>query len=158
MIYSYYRRGFLGEVDFKEQITPLQIIDKERTSLFGSSSHTPSLFMKYGADGYNLGIIVPDWWWKDKKASSPKPLKEDSDYPTGQISLVLATIPYSEFDLYWEPADGSLLYPNPIWKKIEQQRIKHAWSEVEHPDIPELAIDWGQSIENKYFRVEHRAI
>jgi hypothetical protein len=122
------------------------------------------LFVRCGADGYKLGIRVPSQWWNEVKASSPKPMKEDVDYPTGRVDLILAVMSYREFDVYWEPAVWSSTFYDKAAKEIrrrrDEQRGKLGWKTVEHDsDLgAELGIDWPESIEHKYFSVEHRAI
>lgn len=64
------------------------------------SKYDVRFFVKFSGDGYNLGIIVPDWWWDKVKASCPKPTKQDRDYLTGRIELILTTISYREFELH----------------------------------------------------------
>ncbi len=160
LIYSNNHRTFVSEVDFEEDMDPIRI---EPTNRFGEPNKCDvRFFMRFGRDGYNLGIRVPNRWWDQVKASCENPINEDNDYATGQVELFLATISYREFDLYWEPVEWSSTFYEKTAKRIrdrrDEERKKFAWKKVEHADIRELSIDWPESIEHKYFNVEHRAI
>jgi len=161
LIYSDNWRTFFSEVDFEEEMRPIKIEEREQR-LARLFEYYVRFLMKSGDKGYNLGIIVPDWWWDEVKASCPTPLEEDKDYPTGQVKLILATISFREFDLYWEPMERSISFYEKTAKQIrdrrDEQRKKLGWKAVEHPDLSELSIAWPDSIEHKYFNVEHRAI
>ena len=157
LLYSYYHRDFFGQVDFKEPLTPVAIKQKKKDPIFGDT-YTPHFFVKYRLDGYNLGITVPDWWWATVKSDCPKPHSEELDNPTGTVDLVIAVIPSREFDIYWEYQGQKPIQDKSAWTRIEEQRSKFGWSIVEHPDVPEVAIDWPQHIGHKYFQVKHRAI
>jgi hypothetical protein len=159
LVYSNDRRSFASDVDFEE---PMITIEREHGILADDPLFRRDdvlLFVKSGWDGYNLGIIVPDWWWGEVKASCPKPMEESKDSSTGRVELILATISYREFDCYWQPAErGSAFYfktEKQIRDRTDGQRNKFGWMKVERPDIPGI---WDVSIEHKYFTVEHRAI
>jgi hypothetical protein len=113
-----------------------------------------------GVAGYNLGIRVPDWWWEEVKGLCPTAFEGDRDYP--YVELVLATISYSEFLLYWEPADGDYASYSKTASRIRELRDEHrrtlGWKPGEHPDLLDLEIRWPESIEHKYFYVEHREL
>ncbi len=162
LIYRDNRQVFVSEVDFQEDMNSVKI--KREHSIPGLREYNVRFMMKFGGDGYNLGIIVPDWWWDEVKAMCPTPLKQDQDYPTGQVELILARISYREFDLYWEPVEWSSTFYEKTSKQIRERRDEHrkklGWKTVDHDsDLgAELGIDWPESIEHKYFNVEHRAI
>ena len=162
LIYLDNHQTFVSEVDLQEDVEPLRI---ESTDRFGEPNKCDvHLFVRLGGDGYNLGVRAPGWWWKEVKASCPKPIKEVADHPTGQVDLILAVISYREFDLYWEPVVWSSTFYDKTAKQIrsqrDEQRNKFGWKAIEHDsDLgAELGIDWPESIEHKYFNVEHRAI
>ena len=162
LIYSDNHRVFVSEIDFEEDAEPIRI---ERTNRFGEpNSCDVRLLMKSSGDGYNLGIRVPGRWWDQVKTSCPKPKGEIADSPTGQIDLILATISNREFDLYWEPIEWNSTFYDKTAKQIrarrDEQRQKLGWKTIEHDsDLGvELGIDFPESIEHKYFNVEHRGI
>lgn len=160
LIYSDNHRVFVSEVDFEEDMEPIKVEREHRIPTL--RRYNVRFFIKFGEEGYNLGIRVPDWWWDEVRASCAKPMKEDKDYPTGQVKLILTTISDREFDPYWEPVEWSSTFYKKTAKQIrdrrDQQRQKFGWKTVERPDLPELSIDWPESIEHKYFNVEHRGI
>jgi hypothetical protein len=166
LIYLNNHRTFVSEVDLEEDVEPLRIgrIDKISEAMGKPSKCDVRLLVRFGADGYKLGIRVPSQRWNEVKASCPKPTEEVADYPTGQVDLILAIISYREFDLYWEPVVWSSTFYDKNAKQIrslrDEQRGKLGWKTLEHDsDLgAELGIDWPESIEHKYFTVEHRAI
>jgi len=166
LIYLNNHRTFVSEVDLEEDVAPLRIgrVDKISEAMGKPSKCDVRLLVRFGADGYKLGIRVPSQWWNEVKASCPKPMKEVAHHPIGQIDLILAVISYREFDLYWEPMEWSSTFYEKTAKRIrsqrDEQRGKFGWKTVEHDsDLgAELGIDWPESIEHKYFNVEHRAI
>ncbi len=109
--------------------------------------------MKPVQDGYDLGIIVPAWWWDKVKARCPKPMKEDNYYLPGSVALILGTISYREFDLYWEPVEWpGALYDESAKQVVDRrdrrddQRNRLGWKKVDWPH---------DKVEHKYFTVEH---
>jgi hypothetical protein len=166
LIYLDNHRTFVSEVDLEEGVEPLRIgrIDKISEAMGKPSKCDVRLFVRFGADGYKLGIRVPSQWWNEVKASCPKPTEEVADYPTGQVDLILAIVSYREFDSYWEPAAWSSTFYDKTAKEIrrrrDEQRVRFGWKTVEHDsDLgAELGIDWPESIKHKYFNVDHRAI
>lgn len=162
LVYSDNHRAFVSEVDFEEDVEPIRV---EHTNPFGEPNTCDvRLFMKSGGHGYNLGIRVPGRWWDQVKGACPKPIKEIDNHPTGRVELILATISHREFDLYWEPVEWSSTFYDKTAKQIrgrrDEQRQKLGWKTIEHDaDLgAELGIDFPESIEHKYFNVEHRGI
>ncbi len=166
LIYLGNHQTFVSEVDLQEELEPIRVEppDKFEREFGRLGKSDVRLFVKFGGDGYNLGIRVPRRWWDKMKSSCPKPMEELEDHPTGQIDLVLTTISYREFDLYWEPAEWNSTFYDKTAKQIrsqrDEQRSRFGWKTVEHDaDLgAELGIDWPESIKHKYFSVEHRAI
>jgi hypothetical protein len=166
LIYLDNHQTFVSEVDLQEELEPIRIEPEDKLEReFGRLNKSDvRLFVRFGGDGYNLGIRVPRRWWDKMKTSCPKPMEEHADHPTGQVDLVLATISYREFDLYWEPVQWSSTFYDKTAKQLrsrrDEQRTRFDWKTIEHDsDLgSELGIDWPESIEHKYFTVEHRAI
>ena len=160
LIYSEHHRSFASDINFEEAMKPIKLENEIDRTL--QIEGYVRFFVRSGLDGYELGIKVPDWWWEEVGASCPSPMEEDKDYATGQVKLTLAIISYREFDLYWDPVEWSSSFYKKTTKQIEArrdaQREKLGWEAKEHPDIPELRIDWPDSIKHKYFKVEHGTI
>jgi hypothetical protein len=159
---------FSGKVDFQWDMNPVQVgrEDEDSKELIQqgllSSSQEIHFFMKPGKEGYDLGLSVPDSWWRRLKGSCPSPEEEEIDQATGYVKLVLARISQREWDLYWEPEvwDSKYFFKTvpQIKTRREEFRQKFGWKTVMHPDIPELKIRWPEEMEHKYLRMEHRAI
>jgi hypothetical protein len=162
LIYSNNHRAFSSEFAVKEQMNPIRIKRGQSIIEHRHNEYDILFFIKPGTRGYDLGLIVPDWWWNEAKASCPEPMAEDTDYGTGRVSLILTTISNREFDLYWEPVKWSDEFYSKTARQIrerrEEQRRAFGWKTVEHPDIPELSIRWPESIQHEYVGVEHRDI
>jgi hypothetical protein len=163
LIYSDSHKCFMSEVRFEEDLSPLEIERIDKTPGFPDHQRV-SLFVRPGggSGGYDAGISVPMRWWETVKQSCPKPIREEKDHPTGYINLILATISYREFDLYWEQVerkyDDLVKTAKEIEARRDQCRKLLGWEIQEHPDFPELCIDWPDTIKHAYFLVEHRAI
>ena len=108
--------------------------------------------MKNGRDGYSLGIIVPMEWWKEAKGTCPAPLEESSYHENG-VRLVLANLPYCEFDLYCEPSTIELEWVDRVNARRDAQRSKFGWKKREFEEL-----GFPDIIEHKYFTVEHEHI
>jgi hypothetical protein len=154
LIYWDNDRRFVGEVNFGEEIKPIK-----------TGHGDVLLVVRFQGDGYALGIYVPIPWWEEVKTSCPKPLEERLDPGRGRIELILATVSDREFDEYREPvwSGRRSIDKRAWWGQIEatraEERTRFSWKKLEHPEIPELGpVDWPESIEHKYFNVEHHGI
>jgi hypothetical protein len=148
-------RRFVSEVKFGQEISPIK-----------TTHGDVLLIVRFQGDGYALGIYVPIPWWEEVKTSCPKPLQEFFDSGRGRIELILTTLSDREFDVYREPVwngrhsiDKGRAWSEQIEATRAKQRNKFGWKKVERPEIPELGhVDWPESIEHKYFHVEHDGI
>jgi len=136
LIYCNSRRDFLTKIDFREPIEEIKI-----TSEFGTLG-SPTFYIKSVAAGYELGLWIP---WQEK------------DVP-------VAILPYEEFGLYhleesdslwdrlflsrWVVRDCEL--EEKITREREKLRAEHGWKGKDSPV--------EESIEHKYFAVEHGRI
>jgi hypothetical protein len=148
---------FITRIKLSEEITPVSL-DNQRT--LRGISH-PEVFLEAGGDGYALGLRVKESWWQSVKSSCPKPYAEKSDSMCGEIDLVLAVIPYTEFAPYWQsPAHSSNAVK--VMKTFEKNREeglpKFGWKERVQERVPGLGIDWPCTIEHAYAEVTHRDI
>ena len=168
LIYWNLRHDFSSDVDCEEPIEPRDMQDLEpevRERDFGGLDlRGVSFFMRSrGGANYDLGLIVPDSWWAKNRKSCPKPIEEDQLHDRGQVRLALAKIPSKEFDyFYWKPAEPW------EWNKRydkarrelgdlrDKQLGKSGWKREEH-DV-RYRSKWPESLEHKYFRLEHRGI
>jgi len=157
LIYWNHDHSFASEIDFEEEMVPIKAKREVEIPMLGDYDFY--FFAKWAVDGYNLGIVVPDSWWHTKKQMCPKPFMEVSRHPTGQVELVLATIPYREFDVYWKPVEWNSAYNENTIKRRDAYRVKFAWAAIiDEDDAPELALDLPEGIYHKYFEVKHRAV
>src|SRR5262249_51998456 len=107
------------------------------------------LFLKHG----NLGIMVPENWWDQVKASCPKPIEEQRRI--GSVYLTLAKIPTNEFDVHWQQHGWSDRWDATsvrIKKRRDEQREELGWKADDS-----LSERWN-SIKHSYFTLEDRAI
>lgn len=167
LIYRNDYQTFTTEVDFRDDLTPrgsdgmpAQVWPSTDITFFISFGYQDSsLPTPYrGIAGHDLGIDVSDEWWESTRAMCPKPLDEQKDHSTGRIRLTLARISFREFDLYWDPVPWSSDYVNKAAPKIrairDEQRKTLGWVSNDY-DIPGVYLE---SIEHKYFSVDHRPI
>ena len=167
-IYSNNHNSFVSEVRFREVLNPFHGGSFERLPGL-LDNETASVFIRpgNGIDGYDLGITVPSRWWEAMKESCPKPDREyrttgpiiDPLDATGDVDLILATVPSREFDVYSEEVARNDGWYDATMKKIadrDEDRKRLGW-EVQEPPVW-LSENMRDTIKHRYFLVEHRAI
>jgi hypothetical protein len=145
---------FITRIKLSEEITPVSL-DNERT--LRGISH-PDVFLEQSGDGYALGLRVKESWWQSVKSSCPRPYSEKIDSMCGQVDLVLAVIPYTEFAPYWESPDYSpaaIKVTKTFEKNREEGLPKFGWKDTTRKPIPGLGIDPSCTIEHTYAEVTH---
>jgi hypothetical protein len=137
---------FFSEIEFCEEVAPIQFEDVPMNL---------RLFMKWGGDSYALGIIVPEQWWERVKMTSTQSIEERGGEMWPETELVLATIPYAEFDWYRQPDlpyDERERKMEQITANRDAQRIKFGWVEAEHYE------GGPKYLRHKYFELSHSSI
>jgi hypothetical protein len=159
------RKVFLAEVELSEPV--IQIEDAFGLPARGEEhpffhhpkwSNLPELCFKWGAGGYEIGLEVQDDWWEhlreNNKIGDLAKIKVHRDHLCGTTRLTVATIPYSEFGLYYQNVGYDSL------KKVQEGMDKeldiNGWTRKIERDS-EIRDPWSR-IEHKYFRVSHRSI
>jgi hypothetical protein len=113
-----------------------------------------SFYLKRGLEGYDFGIRVPAWWWKETGSNRPTILSEREDALCGRIDVVLATIPYEEFHIYWQSESWSQKFIDKQDEVRQERRAKLGWKVVEHPET-EIYINWPYEFESRYCHLRH---
>jgi len=152
------RQRFVSKVDFSEAIVEIEseisIRDINREHPFFKhplfSGSLPSLCFRWGASGYELGLEVHARWWKrlceTGEIGELAKTKEDTDYECGTTRLVIATLPYSEFGIYYQKPD--YLRMEAQQKARDKQLEAIGWKRKEERGP-------GWRVEHKYFKVSH---
>lgn len=156
LIYCNRQKTFLSEVDFSLWMNMELGFPNE---IFRVAS--TSLSMKWGTDGgYDLGLVLDGQLWEQICSEAPhlknsKIAQEMDMYGSKTITVAIATLPYIEFDEYWDAFP-----PRSLPKTFEKQKYRDAkvtengWNrenwDYRCPDTHRL--------EHKYFTVEHRRI
>jgi len=168
LIFSNSHRAFVSKLRFFEDLRPIHIENDAPTVksseddyyLQGLGERSIWFFLEPGKGGYNLGIQVPHKWWNTVSQGCPKPMEEKDDHFGVYVSLILATISYHEFDMYWQPVEWNETFyfktAKETRKRVEQERTKLGWKSKEEsvedpPGMPE-------TIEHMYFTIDHNAI
>jgi hypothetical protein len=143
----------------REDLDAISLIDEKKGSKLLRREKV-RFFAKYGGGGYQLGLELPDWWWdKNKnKASCPSVVSETKEYMFGTVRVVLAVVPYREFDTYWQPVSWSKGFMDRVNKTQEEHRKKFGWVADKRKDALDLPINWPTEINNKYFTVQHNEV
>jgi hypothetical protein len=169
LIYWNNYHTFASDVYFEERIEPSdigqlgQVLEPEDRGreIDALDLRAASFFMKSCGGSYNLGLVVPDWWWDKTRDSCPKPIEEFRISPTGQVEVTLARISYPEFDFYCRRERWNRHYEKRTVKRLsdlrDKQRDKFGWRREDHR-VSDIPIEWPESLEHKYFRLEHRHI
>jgi hypothetical protein len=157
-------------MDFWEDMAPITsepgIADRIEGRDFGS----PPIFVMHSSlqlPGSDLGIRVKKSWWTKVKDSCPPPFSEKEYEATGEVEIILATLSYRDFDLYWKPVDwngagcADYIYKTlpRLEKRRNEQREKLGWTAEKHGGFdftPDCG--WPETLHHKYFEVVHRHI
>jgi len=121
-------------------------------------SSLPRFCFKWGAGGYEIGLEVQDDWWEhlreSKEIGDLAKIKGDRDHLCGTTRLVIATLPYSEFGVYYQNVDYGDL--KKVQEAIDKQLEVNGWKRKIERDS-EIRDPWSH-VEHKYFTVSHRSI
>src|SRR5271157_1481466 len=174
-------REFGSEFRFAADLTPLQfsITYFQTSDLFATlwsqrQAPRPDFFMalhyaytenRRGTNlrpevlaSLDLGIEVPDGWWDRVRGSCAVPARVDSHDETHFVSLILGTIPLSEFAVYRDfgdwPTSEYICKTRPRLRKRRDAALqKFGWLEEKQEDGRQPTTIW-----HKYFTVRHHAI
>ncbi len=125
--------------------------DRVLTDLFSPALKQPKIYFKWGRDGYELGLDLQTQWWKHlcetgeigDLANVKAQTVNGGGSPFDRTRLVLATLPYSEFSIYYrKKADYFSLEDS-----RDNQLRASGWERGEY----------GRA-EQKYFRVSHSPV
>lgn len=118
------QKVFLAELELSEPVIEqddgLTFRHGEKHEFFEHPSWAglPHVVFRWGAHGYEIGLEVQGRWWEERcKSGDLKELakiKDDPDHRCGTTRLVIATLPYSEFAVYYQPNDYG--------KRMEEER------------------------------------
>lgn len=138
LIYLNNYNTFHTEVNFRFPITEIEI-DTEK--IFGSRifSFSPIFYIKWGIDGYEIGITTPE--------SSSKIIMVGDDNDLIKISMLpygLFHLPRYRFGILTE-------------EQVEQLLKKDNWK-LEEQDTEERLAKWPITLENEYFTVHYKYI
>ncbi len=157
LVYCNNRRTFRNEIDFEERIQEIKLGSPTLRSLGWS----PDVYVKWEIGGYDLGLEVnKNWREKTCLADETKRLSKvraTPDHLTGTVRLVIATLPYAEFNIY---ADGNAPAPpryEAVLKKRDKELTEAGWKR-EEKDAELHLLGAPDCIEHKYFKIDHRAI
>jgi hypothetical protein len=161
------QKVFLNELELSEPVIEEEG-DELRFGRFGekhkffdhpSFASLPRVVFRWGAHGYEIGLEVQNGWWEERcKSGELKELaktKERTDHLCGTTRLVIATLPYTEFAVYYQRIDYDKLAKSQAeWDK---QLEANGWKRKEEDKDSEIRDPWSH-VEHKYFSVSHRSI
>lgn len=136
LIYREDRKCFNCELDFRERIEEIELPLSDTHVPF-----SPTLFVRWGKEGYDIGITTPESF------------RRSNHHRDNRDLIIVATLPYETFQLYANHSS------NFFGKRAETSRRtaldKHGWKlEERDPDLP----NWPDSLEHKYFYASLRSI
>lgn|SRR5487761_115208 len=163
LTYSDNHKSFVSEVEFSESIAGyVEDMRSEHEPPFFKHprwGNLPEVYFKSGSGGYELGLEVQDDWWeqvcKTGEIGELAKTKSDRNHLCGTTRLLVATLPYSEFDVYYGAND----YDS---RKVQQEAARgkqleaNGWKPKVERDM-EIRDPWRR-IDHKYFAVAHRGI
>jgi hypothetical protein len=158
LVYHDTRKCLLTRIDFEEPVGEMisRLLRKFQSPGFAESSASnelllwPDVFLRVNAKGYEIGITVPSRYWErlceTGEAGDLVKTQAHTDSYTGTTRLIVATLPYSAFGVYYQN-----LNPHE-WLKLREEQL----AECGRKDA-ERRGPWSR-LEHKYFVVEHRAV
>jgi hypothetical protein len=164
LMYSDNLKFFLNEADLSESIMPID----DDLGRYGQAhplfnhpkwSQLPEVYFKWGVGGYEIGLEVHDDWWKDLSKDGEvgelSKLTQHRDSRCGTTRLLIASLPYSEFSIYYQdvPYEQMQKHQDARDKLLEEKGWKR---QHDDPDA-EIRDSWSR-VEHKYFAVAHRTI
>jgi hypothetical protein len=167
LIYWNDRKVFLSGMELSESI--VEINDESFSPRLGDRhpffehprwARLPQVYFKGGIDGYELGLEVQDDWWKHLCESAEigelSKIKTYRNHLCGTTRLTVATLPYSELNIYyhdvWDSVDRWI-----EWEKVRNKQLEaHGWKREDGGDS-EIRDPWS-NIKHKYFTVSHRGL
>src|SRR5262249_22992555 len=124
-----------------------------------SWSSLPRVVFRWGTEGYEIGLEVQDdWWEKLCKSGELKELANTKKYRNqlcGTTRLAVATLPYSEFAVYYRPVDYA--QQGKLQAEWDKQLSAKGWKRSEEDRDADIRDPWLR-VEHKYFTVAHRSI
>jgi hypothetical protein len=161
LIYWGSRKSFVTQVDFEE---PVEVVKFEQANSFIKDLGFPpcelTWFLRLGRDGYELGLNVPTEWWERIRATSEigelAKTKAEADGMTDNTRLVVANLPWQEFDMYYDKGEFDLKRRQKQKELADKQLSKYGWKRKDRSDA-EVADPWYR-LEHRYFTVQHRSI
>jgi|ERR1700722_18991497 len=152
---------FLNDLELEASIVETEdksIFRLEKHELFDhpSWSGLPRIVFKSGNGGYEIRLEVHMDWWKERCASGEMKelanLKQHEDHTCGTTQVVVATLPYSEFAVFYRDTD----YAESLQNKRDKQLAAKGWQRKADRDS-EIRNLWS-TVEHKYFSVSYRSI
>jgi len=114
-------------------------------------------FIKQKFDAIQLGLNVSSDWWQKFSSQCASPVETNEEHMFGTVRIVIAQLPYREFDLYWNEIDYKPKSVDKVWLAVREGRKKHGWEEMEKDYSLPSSLQ-PISLKNKYFRVHHGSI
>lgn len=160
LIYADNHKRFLSEADFSENVVELER-GQRRLGEHPYFKHPywanlPEVYFKLGPKGYDVGLEVQSDWWKHLcktgKLGDLANLKVRTDHLCGTTKLVIATLPFTEFHIYYQTYDQIQAQQESADKQLEA----NGWRRQVEKDS-EIQDPWSR-VDHKYFAVAHRDI
>jgi hypothetical protein len=168
------RKVFLTKAEFQEPVIRIeysslfpapQDLEKEHPFFHHPlRAVLPGFCFKSGIEGYEFGLEVEyDWWEKNKNEYKDWKIKEKPDPASGSSRLLIATLPYSEFEPYYIDINKEYDRAPKFLEKFERTRdrklAENGWKR--RPEVPDpwfgVRDPWFH-VEHKYMTVSHRSI
>lgn len=161
LIYWDSRKSFVTGVDFEE---PVKAIKFEEPNSFIKDLGFPPRELTWSlrlGSGYELGLTVPTEWWQRIGAKGEigelAKTEAEADALTGSTRLVVATLPWQEFDTYYHKIEFVDRERRQKQKDLANKQLpENRWKHKDRVGA-EIADPWHR-LEHKYFTVQHRSI
>ncbi len=137
LIYNNNRQSFHSEVDFREKIEDIKIPNKDI-----HIPYTPELWVKWGIEGYEMGITTPESFSKVIMVG------DDNDL------IKLTTIPYSLFQMH--KYRFGVMKPEQIEEQLKKKGLSK--DETNEKFKTDILFHVSDELNHKYFKIYYEYI
>jgi hypothetical protein len=153
---------FMTKVDLYASLEPVVTLREHLDREVNPYIDCPSLQLLPGNYGYRLILKLPIWYWQKLEGTdlfrSISKLDVSTDQMCGTVEVVIAIIPYQEFDVHFSfyDAGGVEKYTKTVQARAEA-RSRYGWKGQSKQDIygNETSAEFSNELEHRYCTVWH---
>jgi hypothetical protein len=153
----------MTNVDLYASLEPVVTLREDLEREVNPHIDCPTLQLLPGNYGYRLILKLPIWYWQKLEGTdlfrSISKLDVSKDQMCGTVEVVIAIIPYQEFDVHFSSDDADRVvekYTKTVQARAEA-RSRYGWKGQSTKDIygSETSAEFSNEVEHRYCTVSH---